>query len=402
MSRIIALDGLRGWLLISMTLSHIVLGRNHWVSEFHFRHFMFVESAQGFIFISGLLFGMIQYRRLQRMGPGPVWISAGRRAAQLWIATVLLTFAFMILRDTLPEGVDTFRYWLAVSSLQENMRMLAVMLLAFQPTFLDILPQYILFLLMAPAVLLLVRRDMWPVAAALTTICWMASQLGLMLPFYNIFNGVFMASDGQGLRFAFDPMGWQLLFMTGVIFGSLMQRGSYSAADFFPKGAGWPVAACLVLLFFAPLRIATAHGWLDGDTISVFVMMEKRADFGPVYVLNFIAACWLMGWLLYRGPNLASPILRRVANGLQRAVHVGPVVVLGQHALLTYVWHVILIYALHYVDRNVVSLTGATGTAVLLLLFGLLFVPATIRQRLGRAGVTAPGASRLARDGRLR
>lgn len=394
MSRIIALDGLRGWFLITMTLSHLVLQQESWISKFHFRHFMFVESAQGFIFISGLLFGLVQYGRLQRFGRVTVLKSTFRRVFQLWFWTVALAFGLMWLRDVLPFGAEVFRNWLGVTTFTEPVRALALAMLVFQPTFLDILPQYILYLMVAPVILIMVQRDMWPVAAALTIVCWMSSQLGLMLPFSRGINSVFAATDGQGFRLAFDAMGWQLLFMTGIIFGALFRRGDLTAEALFPRHSAWPLAAAAVLLFFAPLRISTANGWLDSDTISVFVMMEKRADFGPVYVLNFVAACWLMGWLLYRGPHLVSSPLRGIAGLLHLMITLPAVVRLGRHSLLTYVWHVLLIYSLHYVDRVFGPLTGISITVAIALMFTLLFVPATCREWLAKRSDALPNGAR--------
>ncbi|MDB6453100.1 OpgC domain-containing protein [Falsirhodobacter sp. 20TX0035] len=390
MSRISSLDGLRGWFLITMTLSHLVLRQEHWVSKIHFRHVMFVESAQGFIFISGLLFGMVQFRRLETRGLPFVWRSSARRAMILWVTTVSLTLALMICRDVLPFGLEAFRNWLGTTGLHDPTRVAAILTLAFQPTFLDILPQYILYLLAAPALLVLIRKGWWPVAAAITAIWWMVSQLGLMLPVSRAVNRVFATSDGQGLRMAFDPMGWQLLFMSGVILGALWVRGDITTDRIFPKDRAWAVAAVAVLLFFAPLRIATANGWLDGDTISSFVMMEKRADFGPVYLLNFIAAAWLIGWLLARGGEMRSPALNIAAGLLQKLVALRPIVCLGRHSLLTYVWHVLLIYTLHYLDRAVVPLEGSPSNYAIVVLFALLFVPALIaEQRAPRPLVTA-------------
>ncbi|WP_435167666.1 OpgC domain-containing protein [Falsirhodobacter sp. 1013] len=390
MSRISSLDGLRGWFLITMTLSHLVLRQQHWVSKVHFRHVMFVESAQGFIFISGLLFGMVQFRRLEAKGLPFVWRSSVRRAMILWATTVSLTFALMICRDVLPFGVEAFRNWLGTAGVHDPTRAAAILTLAFQPTFLDILPQYILYLLAAPAFLVLIRKGWWPVAAAMTAIWWMVSQLGLMLPVSRAVNRFFATSDGQGLRMAFDPMGWQLLFMAGTIFGALWVRGDITPDRLFPKDRAWAVAAAAILLFFAPLRIATANGWLDGDTISSFVMMEKRADFGPVYLLNFIAAAWLIGWLLFRGGEMRSPTLNMVARLFQKLVAIRPIVCLGRHSLLTYVWHVLLIYTLHYFDRAVIPLEGAPSNYAIALLFVLLFIPALVSEQMKSRPLPAP------------
>ncbi|WP_128254028.1 OpgC domain-containing protein [Falsirhodobacter deserti] len=381
MSRISSLDGLRGWFLITMTLSHLVLRQDHWISKVHFRHIMFVESAQGFIFISGLLFGIVQFRRIETKGMPFVWRSSLRRAATLWVATVSLTFFLLACRDVLPFGMDVFRNWLGVTGLHDLTRVAAVILLTFQPTFLDILPQYILYLLLAPAVLIFIRKGWWPVVAALAVICWMAAQLGLMTPVSRIVDQLFTTTDRQGLRMAFDPMGWQLLFLSGVIFGALWRRGDLRTASLFPPGAAWPIAALAVLMFFIPLRVITAHGWMDNEVIKTFVVMERRSNFGPVYLLNFIAAAWLLGWLLTRGPEISSRALGMVTAGLHHLVSLPLIVCLGRHSLLTYIWHVLLIYSLRYVDRAILPLEGWPSDLAIITVFALLFVPALIVER---------------------
>ncbi|QUS37293.1 OpgC domain-containing protein [Falsirhodobacter algicola] len=373
MMRMTALDGLRGWFLITMTLSHVVLQQGVWLDWLHFRNLMFVESAQGFVFLSGLLFGMVQYRRLIKQGPQALWQSAGRRVLELWCWAVGLLILVLMARNHLPNGAWIYRNWLGQSGLEDPIRVAAIATTIFQPTFMDILPQYMIYIAVAPAVLLLVRRELWPLAAALSIIVWMSAQLGLVLPLSRGVDLLAEARDGQGLRMAFDPMGWQLLFMGGVIVGSLWQRGTLRAEHLFPAGPAWPLAALAVMLFFLPLRVLTAHGWLDPQTLGLFAQMERRSNLGPVYVMNFVAAAWLMGWLLHRGAE-AAPVIQRIAAGLRRLVGWEWAALLGRHSLQTYVWHVVLVYALRYADAAhgpLGPVQATLGVAVALLLLPL-------------------------------
>ena len=72
MGRVKLLDGLRGACLILMTITHLHFGREYLVGYLHIKQLGFADSAQGFIFLSGLLVGLVGMRQYGREGIAPV------------------------------------------------------------------------------------------------------------------------------------------------------------------------------------------------------------------------------------------------------------------------------------------------------------------------------------------
>ena len=58
MKRFDLIDGMRGYFLVFMLINHLVFARGFWLVEINHRQFAFVEDAQGFVFLSGLLIGI--------------------------------------------------------------------------------------------------------------------------------------------------------------------------------------------------------------------------------------------------------------------------------------------------------------------------------------------------------
>src|SRR5205085_6980066 len=80
--------------------------------------------------------------------------------------------------------------------------------LEFQPTFLDILPLYIVMLVIFPAILLGLRRN-WLLVLIPSAIIYLAVQVfGISVPAYP-----------EGHVWYFNPLAWQFLFVAGAVLG---------------------------------------------------------------------------------------------------------------------------------------------------------------------------------------
>lgn len=382
MSRSALLDGLRGSFLLFMTLSHMVLQGGLFLQSFHFRQLMFTESAQGFIFLSGLLAGMVQGGRYLKKGEGAMRKSLLARMLELWIYTTGLVALAWIARDHLPGGVEAWRNWLGLSGFEDPVRILALATFLFQPTFADILPQYVVYLglglLIVPAVL----RGRWALVMTLSILAWMVAQTGINGILSTPLDHLVTAGDGQGLRAAFDVFGWQILFVSGMVLGALTASREIAWDKVFrPDRFELPLSALLVVLFFLPLRVGTAHGLLPVDLLKPFSAMEQRSNLGPVYVLNFLGVAGLVSWMMIAGPACQVRWVATASRLLRSAFSLAPLRLLGRHSLQVYAWHVVLVYAARYIDARWGLEGELQKTALALSIFALLFLPALWRER---------------------
>jgi hypothetical protein len=151
-----------------------------------------------------------------------------------------------------------------------------------------------------------------------------------------------------------------------------------------------------MVLFFLPLRLITAHELMPPHMIGKFASMEIRADFGPVYLLNFAAVGALVTWLLVAGPQHKANWVRNIASALTWVFTLRYLRLLGRHSLYVYVWHVAIVYFVYYFDGRTPELNEVTKTAIALVSVALLSIPALWRERdklLGTTPTPAPATA---------
>src|SRR5690606_29695029 len=70
MRRLEVLDGMRGYVLVLMMLNHLTFAGGYLLVKINHGELGYVQDAQGFIFLSGLLVGMVYARRMLKEGYG--------------------------------------------------------------------------------------------------------------------------------------------------------------------------------------------------------------------------------------------------------------------------------------------------------------------------------------------
>ncbi|WP_099866543.1 OpgC family protein [Pararhizobium haloflavum] len=382
MKRFEIIDGLRGYFLVFMLINHLVFTGGYFLVQINHRQLAFVEDAQGFVFLSGLLVGMVYARKMAKYGYETGRNAIWNRAFELYRYAMLIVIAVLVAKMALPEAGEIWRNWLGGTSLADPVRLAAIATFFFQPTFMDILPQYIVYMLFAPWLIQLCLKGQWHVVMIGSVIFWMAGQLGLQHLVTGPLDVALERADEQGVRASFNLFGWQLVFFTALVLGAMTATKQIAWSRIFtPENTVIPKAALAICLFFVPLRIATAHGFLPDDMYGKFGAMEVRADFGPVYVLNFAAAAAGMAWLFIAGPEHSNSLVRRVAGALTWLFTLRFLRLLGRHSLQVYVWHVAIVYAVRYVDGRAGGFSEPVKIAIALISIALLTLPALWRER---------------------
>ena len=75
MKRFDIIDGMRGYFLVFMVLNHLIFAGGYFLVKINHNQLAFVEDAQGFVFLSGLLIGMVYAKKMIKNG-----YAAGRAA----------------------------------------------------------------------------------------------------------------------------------------------------------------------------------------------------------------------------------------------------------------------------------------------------------------------------------
>jgi hypothetical protein len=376
MKRLEILDGLRGYFLVFMFLNHLSFAGGYLLVRINHAEISFVEGAQGFVFLSGLLIGLVHSRRMINkefgVAAGAIWT----RAAELYAYALGCILVVLVLHRLLPGSGVYWHPWLGELDLGDGRLMVAATTLFYQPTHMDILPQYIVYLIAAPPLVWLCVRDKWHWVAAGCVVTWLAVQVGLHLPAAAAIGKVL------ALRAHFNVLTWQVLFFVGMILGVFTTSGRIDWDRVFrPDRPQLAVMAAVALLFFAGCRVLTLHFSVSGPLAERFIAYGNRGEFGPFYLLNFVALAYLTAWLLCAGPVAASAPVRHLGMLLRGLFTLSFLRLLGRHSLQVYAWHVIMVYLFKAVDHGWGPFGEGTKTLVALAGILLLAVPALIRER---------------------
>src|SRR5688572_7980049 len=161
MERDLRLDFFRGLALFCIFLDHLP---NNILAQFTLQSMMFADAAEVFILISGYTAGMVYGRAMERQGFLIAAVRVYHRVWQLYVAHVFLFMMFMATVAYMIGALNNSLYaeeFGAANFLNEpGVTVVKALTLQFQPTFMGILPLYIVLLAVLPLVLAGFRS--WP------------------------------------------------------------------------------------------------------------------------------------------------------------------------------------------------------------------------------------------------
>ena len=199
------IDILRGYCIVAMVTGHMLYPS----LPNAITHVQLAFGGEmGFVFLSGFVLGMVHPRRVQRDGRRGAMLKLVRRAGTLWLAHVVVLAAAMLAREATGLGK-----WVPPPAEVGGWAnaLLAIATLRLQPDLFDILPMYVLFLLLSPVVLALLERGRWLIALGASTAVWALAQVGP--------GWMGWPWSVPGYHPGFRPGAWQLLFFGGMCVG---------------------------------------------------------------------------------------------------------------------------------------------------------------------------------------
>ena len=352
--RDLRLDLFRGVALWLIFLDHIPENVVNW---FTIRNYGFSDATEIFIFISGYTAAFVYGRAMRERGFLVSSARILRRAWQIYVAHIFLFTIFMAEIAYVAATFDNPLYAEEMNILnflkEPDVTIFQALLLKFKPVNMDVLPLYIILLLLFPptlAVLLWQPSFALAGSALLYVMAWMFDW---NLPAYP--NGVWF----------FNPFAWQLLF----VFGAWCALGGAQRLAAVLRSRVTLVLAIAYLIFafaitmtwyFEPLaRFVPA--WLSEwmypiDKTNLDVLRFVHFLALATVVVRFVPRTW---------PGLKWPILQ-------------PAIRCGQHSLEIFCLGVFLAFAGQFIISEwsggplvqiAISLTGISimiGTATLI------------------------------------
>ncbi|WP_245481237.1 OpgC domain-containing protein [Bradyrhizobium sp. LVM 105] len=288
------IDACRGLALWCIFLNHFPNNAGSWLT---LRNYGFSDSAEMFMFVSGVTCALAYGSAYARDGWPGVVTRTLRRSWDIYAAFLLLTVACAVMvylsgGDRLADESNT-RLLLEYP----GAALAHAAILQYRPVNTDILPIFVVYhLLFAPLLWLLLRVPNTALGASL-----------LLYAMVHVFGWVVPAWPDK--VWFFNPLAWQLLVVLGAWYVIAGKRI-------------WPLMSCRVMLVFAvlylTLSLVVALSWwvtalqdLVPPAFAKVIYEVDKSNLAPLRLLHFLALALLAVWLVPRDWRaLPMPLVR--------------------------------------------------------------------------------------------
>lgn len=304
------IDVLRGLALMIIFVNHMP---GNAVSTYMPHSFGFSDAADIFVLLAGVS-ATLAYGGLVEQGR--LAVAALKLGARLWTLYIAHIAVFIIVCGVVATAVTRTQnpLYIEAINIQPFFRdtgeaLIGALTLTYQPSYLNILPLYIVLLALFPVIYAAVRISPL-LTLAVSLAIW---QVGLAFQLH-------LPNGNEGGWF-FNPFAWQVLFTLGVVIG----RGALVGVG-LPR-LRWLDAAALAFLVLAavaktasgnPTGIAALNDWFDSVQLG-----SDKTDLAWSRLAHIGALAWLaMRWLPAGGAMAKSFLGWALGCAGQNSLHV--------------------------------------------------------------------------------
>jgi hypothetical protein len=308
--RDLRLDFFRGLALWFIFVDHIPANQFAWAT---LRNYGLSDATEIFVFISGYTATMVYSRVMADRGFAFAAAKVLHRCWTLYITYMFLFFAFTAQVAYTARVFDNplFREEMGIAGYFEDptLALVHALILMFRPANLDVLPLYIVLLLVFPLVLPSLRSRPKLVLAGSALLYLAARHYEWNLPTYP-----------EGGVWYFNPFAWQFLFILGGAIQRFRQDGVR-----VPLSRGLLAASVVYLVVSLVLALSWRIAWLGAlmpPALADLLYPISKTDLDPLRLLHFAALCYVVlsyvesdaGWLRWR---VARPVVTCGRQSLQ-------------------------------------------------------------------------------------
>lgn len=325
--RDLRLDFFRGLALFFIFIDHIP---ENVLAYFTLRSVAFNDAAEVFIFISGYTAALVYGQTLREKGALYAAAQIYRRVWQLYVAHIFLfviftaevSYVILLVQNpmyTEEMGVGDF--------LQEpHLAIIRALTLGFQPTFLDILPLYIVLLASFPVVLVLLERTRFLPIAVSAVVYVLTLRHGWALhtrPSHDVWF--------------FNPFAWQFLFVIGATAG----HDQVSGRPPFPTNRWVGRIGIGLAALFAIINFSWTLHWIYDPFPPFFVkalwsFSLDKTNLAPLRLLSFLFLA------------IATVYFVRPDSAFLRSRWARPMIICGQQSLYIFCLGILLSVLGHF------------------------------------------------------
>lgn len=274
-------DSWRGIFHIVMLIDHLpfVLPGTFTVIAGFYEALGYFTVAEGFVFLSGFVSGLVYTRTGREKGDRAMWRKVMIRAGEIYFCYVLAVIALLALVKCTGLSCIEWLAWRPLLDLSLPVASAKVAMLLYQPLFLEILPMYSLFLLVTPIILKQLNRGNRVAVIIISGFVWGAAQFGIREVLLKLLSSRVDIVAGY-----FNSFGWQIIFVTGLLCG----HKTYTVkTNWLPTGWKLPVLASIVISVCFVLRHSSCG-------IDLEETLASRQSIGLLRLINFLCVVFLI------------------------------------------------------------------------------------------------------------
>jgi hypothetical protein len=195
------------------------------------------------------------------------------------------------------------------------------LVLIYRPPLLDIIPLYLIFLLLSPIALLLADKFGWRPLLWTSFLVWLLAQFGLRQDLYGFATLHFHLRIPLAEMGAFNLWAWQFMWILGLWAGARWAKGTL------------------------PTEAWAQRRWLPGATIALAMLVLRYAEIYGLHLGPYAIVLdkWHLGALRLLDFAAITAVLVRFQSVL-KPLAVRPLVLMGQASLQVFVTHFVFCF----------------------------------------------------------
>jgi hypothetical protein len=289
-----AIDFWRGLALVFIFLNHIP---GIYYSNFTHANYSLSDSADMFVFLAGWALRFVVGQPGRQQSGGYLVLRLFGRALTLYAAQIMITMIAIAMLAAVALWADNpllLEWHNAAAVFHDPVPThIGLVLITHQLGYFDILPLYVVLMLMAPGIALIDRyipRLLLPASIALYLV---TLAVPISIPTWPV--------EGQWF---FNPLAWQLIFVLGFVIAREDGLGTFARRHMVPIR----IVSVPIVLF--GLGIVLFNWWPDPTTVPqprLFFIFSKTYN-SPARIIQFLALISVM--------SFTYPFIRRFAPPL--------------------------------------------------------------------------------------
>lgn len=341
------IDSLRGLFLVIMTIDHF----GGILSKVTYQTFGYVSAAEGFIFLSGYVFTIVYMKYAQF--PTLLISKCLKRAWFVYKYHFALIVIIFLSSLYIPIYHEMWAAWLCPNHLDTYLGLMYTAMLLHYPVLMDILPMYVLFILISPLILITFFRGYILHVLCISISIWIVGQS------LNVTGGIINILEINTQSGLFNLFSWQLIWTMGMFFGYLkitnIDRNLYISK-----------LLIYVVLAFSFIMFLYRHQLFEFG-YNFILDYSGRQDLEIFRLLNFLSILFLLWVLMKNIPTYKGiPWLQ----------------FLGQYSIQVFSFHVLLVYFLQPIWLNIDQSNNFQAISFILLVVASLSIPAYLAKKL--------------------